>query len=71
MTRRMSILPEQRESQRRSTALGRFGRPAEVAAVVAFLASDEASYITGSTLLVDGGFLLRHAGHVGRLRESG
>jgi 3-oxoacyl-[acyl-carrier protein] reductase len=51
-----------RESQRRSTALGRFGRPAEVAAVVAFLASDEASYITGSTLLVDGGFLLRHEG---------
>jgi NAD(P)-dependent dehydrogenase (short-subunit alcohol dehydrogenase family) len=54
--------PEVRESQRRSTALGRFGRPAEVAAVVAFLASDEASYITGSTLLVDGGFLLRHEG---------
>ncbi len=53
---------EMRESQRRSTALGRFGRPAEVAAVVAFLASDEASYITGSTLLVDGGFLLRHEG---------
>jgi NAD(P)-dependent dehydrogenase (short-subunit alcohol dehydrogenase family) len=53
---------EQREKQRRSTALGRFGRPEEVAAAVAFLASDEASYITGSTLLVDGGFLLRHAG---------
>ncbi len=54
--------PDARESQRRSTALGRFGRPAEVAAVVAFLASNEASYITGSTLLVDGGFLLRHEG---------
>lgn len=54
--------PEERESQRRSTALGRFGSPAEVAAVVAFLASDEASYVTGCTLLVDGGFLLRHAG---------
>lgn len=54
--------PEQRESQRTSTALGRFGTPDEVAAVVAFLASDEASYITGSTLLVDGGFLLRHPG---------
>jgi glucose 1-dehydrogenase len=35
--------------------LGRFGTPAEVAAVAAFLASDEASYVTGSTYYVDGG----------------
>ncbi|MFN8593058.1 MAG: 3-oxoacyl-ACP reductase family protein [Thermomicrobiales bacterium] len=54
--------PEVRERQRRATALGRFGRPEEVAAVVAFLASDEASYITGTTVMVDGGFLLRHPG---------
>lgn len=36
--------------------LGRFGKPEEVATMVAFLASDEASYITASEFAVDGGF---------------
>jgi NAD(P)-dependent dehydrogenase (short-subunit alcohol dehydrogenase family) len=39
------------------TPLGRFGRPEEIAAIVAWLASDEASYVTGTTLFADGGRL--------------
>ena len=39
--------------------MGRLGTPEEMASAVAFLLSDEASYITGAELVVDGGFLLR------------
>jgi 3-oxoacyl-[acyl-carrier protein] reductase len=39
--------------------LGRAGTPEEVAAAIAFLASDEASYLTGQTLGVDGGLVMR------------
>ncbi len=37
------------------TPVGRWGRPEEIAAAAVFLASDEASYVTGQTLVVDGG----------------
>ena len=39
--------------------VGRLGRPEEVAALVSFLASDDAGYVTGATLDVNGGRVMR------------
>ncbi|MBB2948955.1 NAD(P)-dependent dehydrogenase (short-subunit alcohol dehydrogenase family) [Actinoplanes lutulentus] len=42
-----------------TTPLGRVGKPEEVAAAIVFLASDDASFITGAELFVDGGYIAR------------
>ena len=55
-TRLTEILPDEaKELMLRNTPLGRFGEPLDVARAVRFLCSDEASFITGEVLLVDGG----------------
>ena len=49
--------PDQLKPLLNNIPLGRMGTSEEVAALTAFLASDEASYITGSTYVIDGGLM--------------
>jgi meso-butanediol dehydrogenase/(S,S)-butanediol dehydrogenase/diacetyl reductase len=48
-------LPGVRDEYARLVPMGRVGKPEEVAGVVAFLASDDAAYITGASIVIDGG----------------
>lgn len=56
MTRWLKM-PKQREKYLSRIPLGRFGKPEDVASVVLFLVSEEANYITGQVIRVDGGIL--------------
>ncbi|MEZ5063126.1 MAG: 3-oxoacyl-[acyl-carrier-protein] reductase [bacterium] len=52
-----SLSDDVKEAMFRSIPLGRFGSPEDVAGVVSFLASEDAAYVTGQTLIVDGGMV--------------
>jgi len=55
----LAALPDdRRDDYAKSVPLGRLGKPSEVAAVVVFLASDAAAYITGAVIPVDGGLFM-------------
>jgi 3-oxoacyl-[acyl-carrier protein] reductase len=52
------LAPQAKERALQAIPLGRFGQPADIAAAVAYLASDEAAWVTGATLHVNGGMVM-------------
>jgi NAD(P)-dependent dehydrogenase (short-subunit alcohol dehydrogenase family) len=54
---RATATPERRAAFERHTPLGRLGRPEDIASAARFLLSDDASYVTGTQLVVDGGII--------------
>lgn len=55
----LTLAQETVDAMRADVPMRRLGRPAEIAAAITFLASDGASYVTGQTLVIDGGLTLR------------
>jgi 3-oxoacyl-[acyl-carrier protein] reductase len=53
-----AMTPEARAALSGQIPLERLGQPSDIAGAVAFLASDHAAYITGQTLVVDGGMVM-------------
>jgi len=53
-------IPEMKAEFERAAPLGRMGQPREVAGAVAFLISDDASFVTGTEVVVDGGLICKH-----------
>ena len=54
-----AVTPEQLEEEVKKYPLGRFGRPDEIASAIVYLLSDATKWMTGSNLLIDGGFSLQ------------
>lgn len=59
MNRERLAIPEQRAASLQRILVGRVGRPEDLVGAAVFLASDEAGYVTGSTITVDGGWMVR------------
>ncbi len=62
--------PELAPQYLKTIPLGRFGQPADVAGCVLFLASDESSYVTGQTIVIDGGQTLGIPGDLGEAAQA-
>jgi NAD(P)-dependent dehydrogenase (short-subunit alcohol dehydrogenase family) len=59
-----ALWKEQEAEVAAATPLGRIGEPEDVGKAVAFLASDDSEWITGETMLIDGGQIMTAAAHI-------